>query len=378
MRRFLFLLIFMPLLSFGQLVTLSDSAQISVLTCGKGNELYSLYGHTALRINDPATGIDKVFNYGTFDFNTGNFALRFVKGDLQYFVSVSTFEDFIYNYEYEKRSVFEQVLNLSQAQKQLLYNKLNLVLMSKERFYTYKFIDRNCTTKVADLINELAGAGTIRKIGNTEISYREVIYPEFDGHFYEQWGTSVIFGTRVDDKAKQLFLPIELYQSIASAQNNGSPLLKENKSWLVFEDQPAPFSWWNNVYTYFALLLLLVFLNKDKVTLVYFSIIGLIGAFFCIAGWYSFHVELKWNYNAFFINPLLLLLVFFYGRRNAKGVFYVSMICVIFLLLYLGFMIDKIHLLIVAPMMVAHFILLAKFALRARKGSLFAKADGTK
>lgn len=371
MRYFFLLLILMPLALFAQPMTLSDSAKVSVLTCGKGNELYSLYGHTALRIHDPATGLDKVFNYGTFDFATENFALKFVKGDLQYFVSTSTFADFLYNYEYEKRSVFEQTLDLPQVKKQQLYNKLNAVLQSGERFYTYKFIDRNCTTKVADLINELCGAGTIAKIGNTGITYREIIYPEFDGHFFEQWGTQLLFGTKVDQESKQLFLPIELWQSISSAKVNSKPLLLENKSWLVFEEQPAPFSWWNNAFVYIGLLLIVVFSGRDKITLVYFSIIGLLGIFFCVAGLYSYHEELQWNYNALLVSPLLLLLVFFYGRRNANAVFYISMTSAICVLIYLGYMIDKIHLLIAAPMIAAHLVLLLKMGLKARKGKLF-------
>lgn len=370
-RLFLLILAFVGISASAQFMTLSDSAQVSVLTCGKGNELYSLFGHTALRISDPANGIDKVYNYGTFDFSTPNFALKFVKGDLQYFVSTSTFEDFLYNYDYEKRSVFEQVLDLTQPQKQQLFNKLNTVLVSQERFYTYKFIDRNCTTKVADLINEYVAPNTVPKIGNTETSYRAIIYPEFDGHFYEQWGTSVLFGTRVDENAKQLFLPIELYQSIASAKNSGKPLLKANKSWLVFEEEAAAKSWWNNVYTYIALLLLIVFVNKDKVTLVYFTVMSLLGIFFCVAGWYSFHTELQWNYNALLINPLLLFLVISYGRRNAKGVYITSLSCLGCLGVYLIYMLNKSHLLIVAPMIVAHAVLLLRLGLRAKNKSLF-------
>ena len=156
MRHFLFLLILLPVAAFAQ-QTLSDNAKVSVLTCGKGNELYSLYGHTAVRISDPSSGLDMVYNYGTFDFSTPNFGLKFVKGDLQYFVSTSSFRDFLENYDYEQRSVLEQVLDLPQSKKQELFDRLNRVLSSSERYYTYKFIDRNCTTKVADLLNELLG-----------------------------------------------------------------------------------------------------------------------------------------------------------------------------------------------------------------------------
>ena len=69
---------------FSQTTPLSKEAKISVLTCGTSNEIYALFGHTAIRVNDPVNGMDVVYNYGAFDFGTSNFALKFVKGNLQY------------------------------------------------------------------------------------------------------------------------------------------------------------------------------------------------------------------------------------------------------------------------------------------------------
>src|SRR4051812_2221318 len=94
-----FTLLFTPTASFAQ-VPLSDMATVSLLTCGPGNELYSVFGHTAIRVHDPLRGMDVVYNYGTFDFDTPNFYLKFVKGDLKYFVSASSYDDFVYTYQY--------------------------------------------------------------------------------------------------------------------------------------------------------------------------------------------------------------------------------------------------------------------------------------
>src|SRR6476620_7089444 len=95
LKFFLFLLLisFYPLLSVGQGIPLSEGAKVSVLTCGTGNEVYSLFGHTAIRIKDPARHLDMVYNYGAFDFEAPNFVLRFSKGDLQYFVTAEDFMD---------------------------------------------------------------------------------------------------------------------------------------------------------------------------------------------------------------------------------------------------------------------------------------------
>ena len=81
-RKIMFLLLIFNF-SFGQNLQLSKEAQVSVLTCGLGNESYSFFGHTAIRVADPANNIDVVYNYGAFDFRTPNFVAKFAKGDLQ-------------------------------------------------------------------------------------------------------------------------------------------------------------------------------------------------------------------------------------------------------------------------------------------------------
>ena len=90
--------------NFAQNIQLSTEAHVSVITCGVGNESYSLFGHTALRVQDSVNAIDVVYNYGAFDFNTPNFVMKFTKGDLQYFAVVHYYTDFINQYHYEKRS----------------------------------------------------------------------------------------------------------------------------------------------------------------------------------------------------------------------------------------------------------------------------------
>ena len=64
-------LFFLLLLPTGQTTANSnDSIRLSLLTCAPGEEIYSLFGHTAIRYENPSQGIDVVFNYGLFSFNT--------------------------------------------------------------------------------------------------------------------------------------------------------------------------------------------------------------------------------------------------------------------------------------------------------------------
>jgi hypothetical protein len=362
----IFLVLIASVNSFGQNLLLSKNARVSVLTCGTGNESYSLFGHTAIRIADATNGIDVVYNYGAFDFATPNFVMKFIKGDLQYFAVAHSYTDFISQYEYEKRSVYEQELLIAAVYKQKLFDNLNATLLSEERFYTYKFIDKNCTSMVVDIINKTLNAKAITKKINTDSTYRSILYPYFDGHFYEQIGTSIIFGKKVDNLGKQLFLPFELLESLKNATFEKQPLAKTSTPLITFEKETAT-SWWNNVYTYLGLLALIIALNKRKVDLVYFAIMGLLGIFFAFAGFYSSHQELGYNYNILLFNPTLLLLMYFSILKNKKGAYNVAVINLFCLLVYLVILINKAHLLIVLPLVITSGIVLVKQAIHNKK-----------
>lgn len=323
-----------------QLVPLSPKATVSVLTCATGNESYSLFGHTAVRIADPEQFLDVVYNYGAFDFSTPNFVAKFAKGDLQYFVVADSFSEFIGRYQYEGRSVYEQKLRLSLPLKQQLFDQLNKTLQSEERFYTYKFIDRNCTTMVVDLLNQTIGTKAITKKDATKKTYREVLFPYFKNHFYEQLGTSSIFGTKVDQKATTLFLPFDLLESLKITKYKNEPLSEPVVSLLTVAPT-TPHSWWNNAYTYGAFLLLLVFWKKRSVGLLFLTVMGILGLFFLFMGWYSLHPELANNYNVLLFNPTLLVLVFFVLQKNIKAIKWLSYVNWVCFLLYTIVLINK-------------------------------------
>lgn len=323
-----------------QLAPLSPKATVSVLTCATGNESYSLFGHTAVRISDSTQGLDVVYNYGAFDFSTPNFVAKFAKGDLQYFVVADSFSEFIGRYQYEGRSVYEQKLRLSLPLKQQLFDQLNKTLQSEERFYTYKFIDRNCTTMVVDLLNQTIGTTAITKKDATEKTYREVLFPYFKNHFYEQLGTSIIFGTKVDQKATTLFLPFDLLESLKITKYKNEPLSEPVVSLLTVAPT-TPHSWWNNAYTYGAFLLLLVFWKKRSVGLLFLTVMGILGLFFLFMGWYSLHPELANNYNVLLFNPTLLVLVLFVLQKNIKAIKWLSYVNWGCFLLYTIVLINK-------------------------------------
>ena len=182
-KTFLFFFLIGTLTSFGQAIILSENARASVITCDTGNESYSLFGHTAIRITDLENNLDVVYNYGAFDFRTPNFVAKFAKGDLQYFAVANSFSDFMRQYTYEERSVFEQELIIPLAYKQKLFDNLTAVLASSESYYTYKFIDKNCTSMVVDMLNKTLGAQIIKKDFDTDKTYRSILFPYFDSFY---------------------------------------------------------------------------------------------------------------------------------------------------------------------------------------------------
>ena len=361
----LFLFLTIPY-SFAQNIPLSKNSTVSVLTCGTGNESYSLFGHTAIRVQDSNNALDVVYNYGAFDFNTPNFVMKFIKGDLQYFAVANSYIDFINQYQYEKRAVYEQELNMPLSLKQKLFNNLNTSLSSGDSNYTYKFIDKNCTSMVVDIINKTLDTVAVVKNVDTNITYRTILYPYFEGHFYEKLGTSIIFGTKVDQLGTQLFLPFELQKSLQRVSFENHLLAPENKTIIEFNNE-VPFSWWNNPYTYFVPLTLIVFINKKSINLFYLSLLAIIGIFFVFVGFYSLHLELGNNYNILLFNPTLLGLLYFYWTKNKKGIYNLALFNILSLLVYFFFIVNKAHLVLVLPLVLSSGIILVRIAIQNKK-----------
>lgn len=356
---------------FSQNISLSEKAKVSILTCGLGPESYAMYGHTGIRIQDSIHGIDVVYNYGAFDFSTPNFIGRFIKGDLQYFVTNGSFIDFYYNYQAENREIIEQELQLNPTQINLLFQQLNHSVYSEERYYTYKFIDRNCTTMVVDKINGILGKEYIKSDTKNQ-SYREILYP-YMTDFYMKLGIQLIFGTKVDEPATRLFLPYEFKEAISTAKINGKKIENSNSKILQVTKVETQFNWLNSIYSLLTALFILVFLNKKWIKISYFIFAGILGLFFSLVGLYSLHEEILWNYNILLFNPLLLVFAWYLKKEIKERIVLFGQIILAMLLVYLAYMTTKIHLEIVWPFIVLHFYWIGKIVLNKNNMALFFK-----
>lgn len=355
---FLFFLFFFGQIIFAQ-TNPDDAIQVGVLTVGTADESHSLYGHTAIRIKDDFRGIDDVYNYGMFDFRTPNFIVRFVKGDMQYFAGVYPYIDFESNYRYENRSIYEQTLALATSDKLALISALEKSISGSDKFYTYKFIQRNCTTKVVDIINQVLAKNVIYKHDISDLTYRDVLYPYAENQFFQKLGINVIFGAQTDEQATTLFLPFDLKDNLDQTMWNNKPFVIENKT--LFEANRVPEkAWWDSIYSLVFFLALIVVINKKTITNAYFVLLGILGIFFSLVGFYSFHEEIAWNYNVLLFNPILLFVAFFSWQKNAKFLMWSTYVALSGTLVYTLYLFTKIHIAIVWPFIIVNTVLLIR------------------
>ncbi|MEL1243399.1 DUF4105 domain-containing protein [Flavobacterium sp. DGU11] len=340
---------------------LSDDAKITLLTCGPGDELYSVFGHTAIRILDPVTGIDVVCNYGTFDFDTPNFYLKFIKGDLQYMLSTSSYEDFVYTYKYYNRDVFEQELNLTTAQKQQIATELQETLQSDRRYYTYKFIDRNCTTMAGDLISKYSSDKISMENSDKGKTNRRIIFERLNNSFYESLGINLLFGYKTDREMDRLFLPDQLMQGLANTKTATGHLAQPTIT-IYKSTAEQRISVWNNFYTYAALCLLLMVGASRKILVrrSYLAITGLLGVLFCFMGMISLHSELMQNYNALLFNPFFLMLLLFIFTKKQKAATATAYVCLACIAVYFVLLINKPHLIMMLPLVAVTIVVLLR------------------
>lgn len=198
-----------------------DDVEVSLLTCGPGNEVYSLFGHTAIRVCQPSCGMDIVVNYGMFSFKQKYFIPRFVIGLTDYQMGITTFDDFKAEYEYEQRWVFEQTLNLTSKEKSALLQAIDRNYKPENVTYRYNFFYNNCTTKARDLIAaNIDGKIKYNSATSEYPSFRELCHSKTFKNRWSQFGNDLLLGIQADlptNISEQQFLPENLEHDFSLA-----------------------------------------------------------------------------------------------------------------------------------------------------------------
>ena len=219
-----------------------DSVEVSLLTCSPHEEIYSLYGHSAIRWHDlrsdgPVETRDIVFNWGMFNFNKPHFVLRFVFGLTDYELGVFPYSSFWPYYKKWGSSVTEQVLNLTNDEKRSLQQALAMNLRPENKVYRYNFFYDNCSTRPRDIL-ERSIHGTVNYQDRDDYtpSYRDMVHECVRNHPWAAFGNDMLLGVKADlqtSRTEQEFLPSNLRHDFANAQiySNGTyrPLVKEER-----------------------------------------------------------------------------------------------------------------------------------------------------
>lgn len=202
-----------------------DSIRISLLTCASGEEIYSLFGHTAIRYENYTRGIDAVFNYGIFNFNAPNFILRFALGETDYQLGANNYERFAAEYYYLERDVWQQELNLTPQEKEKLIALLQENYRPENRVYRYNFFYDNCATRPRDLI-EKSIEGTLEYADNmtdtnTGTSFRDLLHKYSEGHPWSRFGMDLCMGSQADkiiNRRLMMFVPFYVQEYFDKAR----------------------------------------------------------------------------------------------------------------------------------------------------------------
>jgi len=341
MRVFSLIIVLLALINSTDAATrlLSEKAEISLLTCSPGNELYSVFGHSAIRVNDTDSELDWVFNYGTFDFDTPNFYLKFSSGQLNYKLSVNHFSRFVQSYFRDERSIYEQVLNLNASEKQNLFNALVENAKPENKFYRYDFFFDNCATRIRDMIiNHLDGQIQYQDTTVADQSFRDYIHEYVNHSPWTSDGLDLLLGIKTDNIAsvsEQMFLPdyMMFYFGKATINQNGTEkgLVKEMRQVLKFDNNsienksitPDVLFWG----LFFLGLILFYFEVKHRkkpfifLTKILLALTGCVGVLFFYLWFLSLHSVTGQNFNLLWAMPTSLILAFIPVKALSKPFF---------------------------------------------------------
>ncbi|ADR21987.1 hypothetical protein MATR_03780 [Marivirga tractuosa] len=324
------LLMFASVGAFGQ-TRLSEMAEMSLITVAPGDELYSGFGHSALWIEDESTGLSVVFNYGTFDFDTPGFYMKFVRGKLDYMLSAGRLSYLVNSAKAEKRTVIQQKLSLSIAQKNEIYNFLLNNIKPENRFYQYDFFFDNCSTRFRDLLEDVLGEGLVWERDAEGLTFREYLDIYLANKPWQDFGIDLVLGQPTDeiaDKRNEMFLPDMLMMHFDEATYNGKPIVEdkiiiyeaeEEQASVGFQILPEYVTWFLCLFGIF----LSVRHHKSKLSDVWFNrllfiITGLVGCLIFFLWFLSDHMATVNNWNMIWAFPLNVVLAFLLFKKPAK------------------------------------------------------------
>ena len=308
-----------------------------MITCGPGtDELYASFGHSAFRVLDLENKIDRVYNYGTFDFNTPNFYAKFAQGKLLYQLRAYNFGNFLRGYHQENRWVKGQVLDLTAEQVQQVFDFLENNAKPENRSYQYDFFYDNCSTKLYDVLEQVLGERLVfeRDFDKEGYSHRDLIELYMGHQPWADFGIDLALGADIDRKASSkdyMFLPDYVFEAFKGVEirddKDLKPIIRRTEEILLSYDKEETDknSLTPLVLFSFAALLILWITYKDYkrksrtkiLDVVLFSVTGLVGIVLLLLWFATDHSATVNNFNVLWAFAPNLLFAFLL-QKNAK------------------------------------------------------------
>lgn len=329
---FLFLLLLLFAIGSHNKAIAQDSShlRISLLTCTPGEELYSIFGHSAIRIMDSSSVTDYVFNYGTFNFNDEGFYLKFIRGKLLYYVSVERFDDFVYSYQSDGREITEQLLNFSPEEKIAIQQWLIENLKEENKYYKYDFFLDNCTTRLRDiLLKHKIPQAQLPAVMPANTTFRQAIHAYLDKgeKHWSKLGIDLLLGAPTDGimtASEQEFLPDNLMHALDSSKN--IQLVSSSKKLYSLPNEGNQHGWFTPMVCFTILLcfILLISISKSNIAIItlqnfdrlLFFMTGLMGVILILMWVCTDHSMTKNNYNLIWALPTHMVFAFFTRSKN--------------------------------------------------------------
>lgn len=318
-----------------QAQTFSSHAEVSLITCSPGSELYSIFGHSAIRVRDTVTDRDWIFNYGVFDFDTPNFYWKFIRGKLQYRLAIQRMDDFVRSYAAEGRAIKEERLRLTGQEKQRLLRFLRINHLPENRYYLYDFFYNNCSTKIWDVSEaQVSDSLVFDRSVYTPRSFRDLLYLYLEKVPWSKLGIDLLLGVPADKTAnfeQQMYLPDYLSRNMSHTyrltSSGREPLMEKEKVILERNEKLSDMdrSLLTPAVVFGLVLLVLAVLTfragkstrrrVDAVLLLLTSLFGVVLLFM----WFGTnHQQMDWNLNVLWANPLGLFFVYFALSKQMK------------------------------------------------------------
>lgn len=328
----------------------SSHIRISLLTCTPGEELYSTFGHTAIRITDSSSVTDYVFNYGTFNFEDPSFYTRFVRGKLWYYLSVENFQDFKYAYQAENRGITEQVLNMHATEKIDLMEALYENVKDQNKFYQYDFFLDNCTTRPRDMLVKFKkNHPGFKPVMAKGTRFRQAIhqYLDLNNKDWSKLGIDLLLGAPTDavmTTTQSQFLPDNLMKSFDSSNLDHQLVLSKTNLYPITATTDSG-TFFTPMIIFSLLMVMIVLLSfstnsKAKIFIqgfdgIFFFLTGLLGILFIFMWVGTDHSMTKNNYNLLWAWPMNVVAAFFVNIKKdwVKKYFGISAAALIIVLL---------------------------------------------